>query len=194
MASPVEHMSEDEPETHIDSDQAKVANDDHDVQTEPSRFAPPFPEQGVTSRVPNLGDTDDPADVNVDKAAAHKTAGNSVAVCSDTAAGSVTDKNAADKVVTDIAVADEAVHNVDESEITADEDAAVESIAVTANVEGVRQGGKAPEVFGGETLNADAPSDSGMPHVRVSIHGSLSLVAHTHVMLCVSQEKSQESS
>ena len=85
-------------------------------------------------------------------------------------------------------------HNADESEITADEDAAVESIAVTANVEGVRRGGKAPEVLGGEPLDADAPSDLGMPHVRVSIHGSLFLVAHTHVMLCVSQEKSQESS
>jgi hypothetical protein len=181
-------MSVDEPETRIDSDQAKSTADDQVVQAEPSRFAPPFPVPvGGTASAPS-------ALAFVDKAAADKTVGNSVAVCSDTAAGSVTDKNAADKVVTDIAVADEAVHNVDESEVTADEDAAVESIAVTANVEGVRHGGKAPEVFGGETLNADAPSDSGMPHVRVSIHGSLSLVAHTHVMLCVSQEKSQESS
>ena len=49
-------------------------------------------------------------------------------------------------------------------------------------------------VFDGETLNADVPSDSGMRHVRVSISVSLSLVAHTHVILCVSQEKSRESS
>jgi hypothetical protein len=189
MASPAEPMSVDEPETLIDSDQAKSTADDQVVHAEPSRFAPHFP-------VPVGGAASAPSAVAlVDEAAADKTAVTSVAVCSETVAVSGnTDKNVADKTVTGVAAADVAIHHIDGSENTADEDVAVKSLAATANVEGVRHGGKAPEVFDGETLNADAPSDSGMSHVRVSIHGSLSLVAHTHVMLCVSQEKSQESS
>ena len=135
MASPAEPMSVDEPETRIDSDQAKSTAEDPVVHAEPSGFAPPSP-------VPVGGTASAPGAVAVvDKAAAE-----------------------------------------------------VESLAATANVEGVRRGGKAAAVFDGETLNADVPSDSGMRHVRVSINVSLSLVAHTHVMLCVSQEKSQESS
>ena len=145
-------------------------------------FAPPFP-------VPVGGTTSAPSAVAfVDKAAADNTAVTGAAVCSETVTVSVnTDKNVANKPVTGVATADKAINNIGGSENTADEDVALESIAATANVEGVHRGGKAPESLGGETLNADAPSDSGMPHVRVSIHGSLSLVAHTHVMLCVSQ-------
>jgi hypothetical protein len=182
MSSPAEHMRVDEPDTRIASDQAKSTADDQVMRTEPSMFAPPFPVPvGETASAPS-------AVAVVDKTAADKTAVTGAAVCSETVTVSVnTDKNVADKPVTGVATADKAINNIGGSENTADEDVALESITATANVEGVHRGGKAPEALGGETLNADAPSDSGMPHVRVSIHGSLSLVAHTHVMLCVSQ-------
>ena len=188
MASPAGHMSVDEPETRIDSDQAKSTADDQVVQAEPSRFAPPFP-------VPVGGTASAPSAVAfVDKAAADKTAVTSAAVCSETVAVSGnTDKNVADKTVTGVAAADEAIHNIGGSENTADEDAAVESIAATANVEGVHRGGKAPEVLGGEPLDPDAPIYLGMLHVRVSIDVSLSLSLLIH-MLCVSQERSRQSS
>jgi hypothetical protein len=47
------------------------------------------------------------------------------------------------------------------------------SIAVNANVEGVRRGDKAPEVLEGELLDVDAQTDLGMLYVRVSINASL---------------------
>jgi hypothetical protein len=63
------------------------------------------------------------------------------------------------------------------------------SSAMNANVEGVRRGGKAPEVLEGEQLYIDAQTDLGMLYVRVSINASLfSLLTH----LCfASQQKSQ---
>ena len=185
-------MSVTQPEVLDNSDQAAMTLEDEPVlKGVEAKFAPHFPEHDVTSRVPNLGDHDGIADVNVDKAAADKTAVNSVAVCSETAAVSGnTDKNVADKTVTGVAAADEAIHNIGGSENTADEDAAVESIAATANVEGVHRGGKAPEVLGGEPLDPDAPIYLGMLHVRVSIDVSLSLSLLIH-MLCVFRRKSR---
>ena len=96
-----------------------------------AKFAPHFPEPGVTSCVPNIGDNDDIADVGGD----------------------------------------------------------IVSIAVNANVDGVRRGGKAPEMLGDEQLDVEAPTDSGMLYIRVSINVSLpSLLTH---VCCVSQKKSQ---
>ena len=61
------------------------------------------------------------------------------------------------------------VPNTGDNDGIADVGGDIVSIAVNANVEGVRHGGKAPEVLGVERLDVNAQTDLGMLYVRDNV-------------------------
>jgi hypothetical protein len=190
MDSQADHMSVTQPETQVESDQGALALDDDPVLTEDkAELAPSFAEPVVTSRDPGIGETGDTAVAEVDTAAADKAAAESAAADKAATDSAVADKAAADKVAAVSAAVDSAADNAAAEKAIANVAVAVVSSAVNANVEGVRRGGKAPEMLGDEQLDVEAPTDSGMLYIRVSINVSLpSLLTH---VCCVSQKKSQ---
>ena len=114
------------------------------------------------------------ADAEIDMAAADQAAADSAVVDKATADSVAADKAAAEKVA-----AVSGIYNTVADKFAADGVVAALSSAMNANVEGVRRGGKAPEVLEGEQLYVDAQTDLGMLYVRVSINASLfSLLTH----------------
>jgi hypothetical protein len=67
MDSQSDHLSVTPPEAQVESDQVALAIDDEPVSIEDkAEFAPPFPEPVVALCVPNIDDTDEIADVEID--------------------------------------------------------------------------------------------------------------------------------